>query len=78
MGVDVSTASRIVARVTSALASLYPQFVKLPHQQQSQIVSQEKFFDMFGIPRTIGVVDGTHIRLQSPGKNAYFYSSGND
>lgn len=41
MGVDISTASRIVARVTSALAS---QFVKLPHQQQSQIASQEFFF----------------------------------
>lgn len=66
MGIDVATASRVIERVSQEIARLYPQFVKLP-EPQAIVVEQVKYFQMYGFPRVIGVVDGTHIRLQSLG-----------
>lgn len=67
MGMSTSTACRIVAKVSQQIAMLYPVYIKMP-TEQTVIAEQEKFFDMYGFPRVIGVVDGTHIKMQSPGK----------
>lgn len=64
-GMDISTASRIIAKVTLAIARLYPQFVKMPTQE---IKAQSDFYNIASFPRVIGCVDGTHVRIQSPGK----------
>lgn len=29
--------------------------------------NQRQFFDIAGFPRVLGLVDGTHIKIQSPG-----------
>lgn len=67
MGMDISTASRIVARVSRIIATLFPLYVKMPEQNQF-IQEQNKFYNIARFPRVIGVVDGTHIRILSPGK----------
>ncbi|KAK5638457.1 hypothetical protein RI129_012752 [Pyrocoelia pectoralis] len=66
IGMDVSTASRIVAKVTRAIARLYPQFVKMLGPNDL-IQAQTDFYRVVSFPRVIGCVDGTHIRIQSPG-----------
>lgn len=66
MGIHESTASRIVCRVSAALARLYPQFVKLPTAQEF-IRVHTGFFNIARFPRVLGIVDCTHIRITSPG-----------
>lgn len=67
MSIDVSTTSRIIKRVSLQLARLYPVYIKMPHEE-ILIAEQEKFFNLYGFSRVIGVVDGTHVKILSPGK----------
>lgn len=67
MGMHESTTSRVVKRVSIILAQLYGRFVKMPTPQESLRV-QTEFYDRAAFPRVIGVVDGTHIKIQSPGE----------
>lgn len=66
VGMDISTASRIIAQVTLSIARLYPQFVKMLSQNEL-VKAQTAFYHISSFPRVIGCVDGTHIRIQSPG-----------
>ncbi|VEN62479.1 unnamed protein product [Callosobruchus maculatus] len=73
MAMDVSTVSRIIAKVSCAIARLFPLYVRMP-QQQELVKEQNKFYNVARFPRIIGMVDGTHIRIQSPGnENAEVY-----
>nr|CAI5840540.1 unnamed protein product [Callosobruchus analis] len=73
MHMDVSTASRIVKMVSQAIARLFAAYVKMP-QEQDFVREQTKFYAIAKFPRVIGIVDGTHIRIQSPGgENAEVY-----
>lgn len=65
-GVSKSTASRVVKKVSVALASLAPHYIKMPENEEIPIV-QQSFYDIARFPRCIGAIDGTHIRIQSPG-----------
>ncbi|CAG9773144.1 unnamed protein product [Ceutorhynchus assimilis] len=65
-GMDTSTVSRIIVRVSEAIARLYPQYIDMP-QPQNIIDEQIKFHDIARFPRVLGVVDGTHIKIQNPG-----------
>lgn len=73
MAMDTSTACRIIGRVSRIIASLFPQYVKMP-EQNMLIPEQNKFYNIARFPRVIAVVDGTHIRIQSPGKLSYYKS----
>lgn len=64
---DPATATRIVRRVSLAIARLHPQFIKMPTGAEI-LKSQTDFFEIASFPRVIGIVDGTHIRIQSPGR----------
>ncbi|VEN62940.1 unnamed protein product [Callosobruchus maculatus] len=70
MAMDVSTVSRIIAKVSCAIARLFPLYVRMP-QQQELVKEQNKFYNVARFPRIIGMVDGTHIRIQSPGDSGY-------
>nr|CAI5840543.1 unnamed protein product [Callosobruchus analis] len=70
MHMDVSTASRIVKMVSQAIARLFAAYVKMP-QEQDFVREQTKFYAIAKFPRVIGIVDGTHIRIQSPGDSGY-------
>lgn len=66
-GMDISTVSRIIAKVTHSIARLSAQFVKMP-TPENLIKEQTNFYQIASFPRVIGCVDGTHIKIQSPGK----------
>lgn len=67
-GVSKSTASRVVRKVSVALASLAPHHIKMPQNEEILDVRQA-FYNIAKFPRCVGAVDGTHIKIQSPGEN---------
>ncbi|KAI4455430.1 hypothetical protein MML48_9g00003661 [Holotrichia oblita] len=67
MNMHVSTACRIIHRVSEAIAELYPQYIGIPQNRQQVQVVQQNFFNIAGFPKVIGTVDCTHIKIQSPG-----------
>lgn len=66
-GVDKSTASRIVHKVTRAIAYLKRNFIKMPNDEEERIATRQGFYDIARFPKCIGAIDCTHIKLQSPG-----------
>lgn len=66
MGMHQTTVSRIVKKVSYALASLSPHYIRMPNQQEILTVQQE-FYRIARFPKVIGCIDGTHIKIQSPG-----------
>lgn len=62
----ISSVSRIIVKVSEAIARLYPHFVKMPEQEEI-IREQNKFYTVASFPRVLGLVDCTHVRIQSPG-----------
>ena len=67
-GIHQSTTCKIIKRVTTALCHLKPQYVNLPRDDEIVAV-QQGFFNIAAFPRVLLVVDGTHIKVQSPGSN---------
>lgn len=65
-GMHISTVSRIIMRVSEAIASLYENYIKFPNGGLIQ-QTQREFFDIAAFPRVIGAIDCTHVRIQSPG-----------
>lgn len=74
IGMHTSTASRIVAKVSRVIASLAPEYIRNPNPNECLQI-QNEFFDTAGFPRVIGCLDGTHIRIQSPGLIKFPYVS---
>ena len=71
-GVNQSTASRTVNRVTKAILLQMPRWVHLPTQVEAD-EQKVKFHAKAGFPGVIGCVDGTHIRIQAPSQNEHTY-----
>lgn len=71
-GVDRSTASRTISRVTEVLVRQMPKWVSLPNQQEADL-TKEKFFAKAGFPNVVGCVDGTHVRILAPSVNEHEY-----
>lgn len=67
-GVSITTASRVIAKVSMAIASLSATMIKMPQSNEEIRTMQRAFYEMYRFPRVIGCIDGTHIRIQSPGK----------
>lgn len=66
-GVDKSTASRVVHKVTRAIANLKRNFIKMPSSEEELLATRQGFYDIARFPKCIGAVDCTHIKVQSPG-----------
>ena len=66
-GFSVSTANRIIHKVTSAIARLRPLYVKFPATEDEITQTQREFYKTAAFPRTIGAIDCTHIKICSPG-----------
>ncbi|GFQ74473.1 nuclease HARBI1, partial [Trichonephila clavata] len=66
---DVSqpTVCRVVHRVSEAIASLLPDFIHLPVNREECKTVSRKFFNIAGFPKVIGALDGTFVRIISPG-----------
>lgn len=67
MGIHEGTASKIIKRTSEAVARLRPTYIKMPENEAEIIDVQNKFFGIASFPRVLGNIDGTHIRIQSPG-----------
>ena len=65
LGVDQSTVSRIVNRVTNAFLRRMNQFIVWPNQRKAD-ENKISFYRIRRFPNVIGCVDGTHVRIQTP------------
>ncbi|XP_029176982.1 putative nuclease HARBI1 [Nylanderia fulva] len=71
-GVGKATAFRALRRVTYALHCVAPQFIKWPRDEIAVSV-MERFKRSCGFPNVIGAIDGTHIKIRAPPKDAQSY-----
>ncbi|XP_036150128.1 putative nuclease HARBI1 [Monomorium pharaonis] len=67
-----ATALRAVRRVTHALFNLAPQYISWPLGDKAQL-TMRKFEENSGFLRTIGAIDGTHIKIEAPKENSIDY-----
>lgn len=68
VGMHESTVSRIIVRVSSAIAGLGRTYIRMPNDQNLQ-ETKNKFFNVARFPMVIGAIDCTHVKIQSPGGN---------
>jgi len=74
--VHKSTVCRTVHRVTAAIASVCPKYVRLPSTAQERHSIMNGFYMASGMPGVVGAVDCTHIAVQSPGgENGEIYQN---
>lgn len=66
---DKATVSRVVRRVTLALAGKLNDFVKFPVTADEKKEAKEGLYKIAGFPCAIGCVDGTHVRIKAPPDN---------
>nr|CAI5842222.1 unnamed protein product [Callosobruchus analis] len=62
-----STVSRIVGKVSRAIAGLRNRFIKMPSTPEDILCCQNNFHRLARFPRVIGCIDGTHVKIYSPG-----------
>ncbi|XP_071500727.1 putative nuclease HARBI1 [Diadema antillarum] len=74
-GITRSTASRVIHRVSNTLATLKDEVIKFPRTMEEVREAQVAFFEISGFPQVVGVVDGTHVRLNGAplGEREYAY-----
>lgn len=65
--VEQSTVHRIVHRVATEIAKLKGTYIKMPTTSEQLSIAHE-FYGIAGMPRIIGAVDCTHIKIKSPGR----------
>ena len=65
-GVHQSTLSKKIPVISRAIASLSSEVIKFPNQEES-FVTNRYFLNYANFPGITGIVDGTHIPIQSPG-----------
>ena len=65
-GIPKCTVSRIVSRVSTALARKQNQFIRWPSTAAERQEIKQGFFEKGGFPGVIGCIDGTHVRIQGP------------
>ncbi|ENN72967.1 hypothetical protein D910_02970 [Dendroctonus ponderosae] len=70
MGIHQTTASKVIKNVSNAIADLRPRYVKMPSNDEIYR-TQNGLFQIARFPRVIGCIDGTHIRISSPGNSGY-------
>lgn len=66
-GVSKSSACHIVRQVSLAIAHLAPLFIQMPLSEREIQHNQLQFYKRAKLPRIIGAIDCTHVKIQSPG-----------
>lgn len=66
-GVSVASVRRILLRVSEAIARHRRTFVRMPETEAELRKASIDFYSLARFPRTIGAIDCTHIKIQSPG-----------
>ena len=70
-GLDKSTVSRIVRRVTLALSRRVDQFIRFHQTQEERDNVKQGFYNIANFPCAIGCIDATHIRIIAPTENEW-------
>lgn len=68
-GVSQSSVSRILHRVAESLAAHTQDYIKMPETDEERLNACQAFYMLKRFPRTIGAIDCTHVKIQSPGGN---------
>lgn len=68
-GIHQTTCGRIVKRLTIALCEKSKEFIRMPTTQEQLRDAKLNLFIKKQFPNVIGVIDGTHIQIISPGKD---------
>ncbi|XP_064625925.1 putative nuclease HARBI1 [Lineus longissimus] len=63
--VSQPAASRIVAKVSLAIARKARNYIRIPTDNDA-IMMHHKFFEKNSFPRVLGCIDGTHVPIQAP------------
>lgn len=63
------TVSRVLVKVCDALLLHFRTFIRMPETNAEREQAAVDFYRFAHFPRTIGAIDCTHIKLQSPGGN---------
>ncbi|KAJ9579415.1 hypothetical protein L9F63_024478, partial [Diploptera punctata] len=66
-GIDKGTTSRIIRRVSEAIAGLGRTFIRLPETEEEISQVQQGFYEIASFPKVIGALDCTHVKISSPG-----------
>ena len=64
-----STVSRSIAAVTKAIAGKIDEFIRWPTEEEQRREIMEEFYQVAHFSKVIGVVDGTHVWIRSPGQD---------
>ncbi len=72
-GISQPSISRAIHKVVKAIVGLMPTYVKFPYDVAHQMVVKRGFYEISGIPNTIGAIDCTHVRIKAPSANAINY-----
>ncbi|CAH1955885.1 unnamed protein product [Acanthoscelides obtectus] len=62
-----TTASCITAKVSRVIAGLSNQYIRMTNEADEIIRVQNSLYRICRFLRVIGCIDGTHIKMQSPG-----------
>lgn len=65
--VSPATVCRLLPKVCMAIIEHLPTHVKMPETNGEQQAAAAAFFGIARFPRTIGAIDCTHVKVQSPG-----------
>lgn len=65
--VSQTTVSRVLRKVCDALLMHFDDFIKMPETNAERQQAAADFYQLAEFPRTIGAIDCTHVKIQSPG-----------
>uniref|UniRef100_H2Y6X0 DDE Tnp4 domain-containing protein n=1 Tax=Ciona savignyi TaxID=51511 RepID=H2Y6X0_CIOSA len=69
IGLNQSTVSRIVHRISRCIAKSKSNFIKFPTNLQRE---KESFYVIAGFPSVVGAIDCTHVAISTPGGGEVF------
>lgn len=67
VNVSQSTVSRVLRKVCDAMLEHFHSYIKMPETHEERQQSATEFYRFAEFPRTIGAIDCTHVKIQSPG-----------
>ena len=71
-GVHVSQPSACIRAVALGLQSIYSKFICMPGSTDKATIKSQ-FYELAHLPGVLGLVDGTHVRIQKPSENEADY-----
>lgn len=67
VGVSQTSVSRILPEVCMALLQHLRTFIRMPETAHERQEAAARFYEIAEFPRTIGAIDCTHVKIDSPG-----------